>query len=1235
MEKKVKKCENVENDQNEKRKEKIVFSPLTCDTFQCFQPLADEEPRQNSDPNELVELKPEDSTGRILRTGDPINSGPVPGCSARGTSVEDQGRPTGLLNSTVEQMNESVVSIIGKVKNHQVEAMIDSGSTGNFVSLQLVEQCELKKENHQDFLTLADGTRLTVHEVVKFHFKCGFLKNQITAQVFPGMHQSLILGIPWLRMVNPHINWSERTITVKKGDTWEILPQRLKRQSENVRLLTAKQMQSLIRRRSQSSFVGIIRQVSECMGGEREMVSDSGMGKLMKKIKQPEIQQILEKYSDIFPEDLPSGIPPKRMGHEFRIDLEDDTPPVHRPLYKMSPLELEEAKKQIKYMMDHEYIRPSDSPYGAPVLFAPKKDGSLRFCIDYRWLNKKTIRNRYPLPLPEELYDRLGSSTVFSKIDLRSGYWQMPVRTEDVPKTAFKTRWGLYECLVLPFGVTNAPAQFMNLMNDVLRDYLDKFVIVFLDDILIYSKTINDHLEHLRLVLDKLRKYKLFAKASKCLIAQDKIEFLGQMITEKGMCPVDEKLRAVKEWDEPQHVKGVRSFLGFANYYRRYVRNFAEIANPLTELTKKDQKWHWGSDEQEAFQKLKIALCQAPFLVYPDPALPYTVVTDASGIAVGGVLMQDHGSGLQPLAFLSRKLKPSEQKYSAYERELAAVTYCLINWRHYIEGCPGGITVITDHKPLTNLMDQSQFTRAQMRWVRLGLFQSINPTIKYQPGKANIVADALSRSVNAIVGGSSIQSQEVSQWIQAQREDPVIKEQIKQGKNSKFQISKAGLMYRSQKGRQQIIVPKSLQTDILKKSHDDPLSGHQGIHRTIEQLSRHYYWKQMHQDVKEYVRSCPTCQQMKSQNRAKSGLLQPIPIPERKWQQITTDLVTDLPESNGCTAIAVFVDRLTKMVHFTPCTKEITAPEYAKILIDTVLRLHGVPEIIISDRDPRFTSIMWKEFFKILGTNLRYSTAFHPQTDGQSEVTIRVLENFLRPYVERHPEKWTDVLPLMEFAANNSVNASTGFSPFYLNFGIHPISPLSMLTSSQFSTNETTNSIISHMKTALEEAQRNLHQAQIRNIRQANKSRRSEEFTEGDQVLLSTRNLRNFDVHLPIKLRRRWTGPFSICKKISPVAYALELPPGWKIHSTFHVSNLRRYYTSQEFVRTEQPPPPILIEDHLEYEVEAILRHRGQGRHRRYLVMWKGYPLTEATWEPLSSFTHSQDILQDYLRRIG
>ena len=309
----------------------------------------------------------------------------------------------------------------------------------------------------------------------------------------------------------------------------------------------------LKRKEVERAFLGIIRLVEEeSKGMDAPEESTTTQKPKWDQALPSSIRAVLEEFDDVFPQDLPLGLPPVREGHEFKIDLEDEVPPVHRPLYKMSPLELEEAKKQIESMLEHGFIRPSDSPYGAPVLFVPKKDGSLRFCIDYRWLNKKTVKNRYPLPLPEELFDRLGSAKVFSKIDLRSGYWQMPVKPGDVHKTAFKTRWGLYEFLVMPFGVTNAPAQFMNMMNALLGEYLDKFVLVFLDDVLIYSANPQDHAEHLRKVLGKLREHKLYAKASKCEMLKTSVEFLGQQICRGGMTPTEAKLKAVHEIGLPQ-----------------------------------------------------------------------------------------------------------------------------------------------------------------------------------------------------------------------------------------------------------------------------------------------------------------------------------------------------------------------------------------------------------------------------------------------------------------------------------------------------------------------------------------------------------------------------------------------------------------------------------------------------------------------------------------------------------
>jgi hypothetical protein len=355
----------------------------------------------------------------------------------------------------------------------------------------------------------------------------------------------------------------------------------------------------------------------------------------------------------------------------------------------MSPLELAKLKKQLTELIDMGYIQPSKSPYGAPVLFVPKKNGKLRMCVDYRALNKLTVKNRYPLPRIDELLDQLHGATIFTKLDCQKGYHQIRIAQNDgsIARTAFRTRYGHYEWLVMPFGLTNAPATFQALMNNILRPYLDKFVVVYLDDICIYSRTPEEHLDHVDKVLALLEEHQLYIGLDKCAFGQAEMSFLGHIISKDGIKVDPKKVQAVTTWPTPKNVKEVRSFLGLTGYYRRFIKHYAHMALPLTELTKKELGWRWTEDKEgAAFQALKNALTSAPVLVTANPELPYEVFTDASDFALGAVLLQDQGHGLQPVAYLSRKLSPTERRYPIGDKELLGIYWALTEWRCYLEG---------------------------------------------------------------------------------------------------------------------------------------------------------------------------------------------------------------------------------------------------------------------------------------------------------------------------------------------------------------------------------------------------------------------------------------------------------------------------------------------------------------------------------------------------------------------
>ncbi|KAI3821589.1 hypothetical protein L1987_09158 [Smallanthus sonchifolius] len=697
---------------------------------------------------------------------------------------------------------------------------------------------------------------------------------------------------------------------------------------------------------------------------------------------------IVHEFLEVFPEDLP-GLPPHHQV-EFQIDLAPGASPIARALYRLTPSELQELSTQLQELLDKGFIRPSSSPWGAPVLFVKKKDGTFRICIDYRELNKVTIKNRYPLPRIDDLFDQLQGSSFYSKIYLRSGYHQLRVRDEDISKTAFRTRYGHYEFMVMPFELTNAPAVFMDLMNSVCKPYLDQFVIVFIDDILIYSKNKE---EHLCLILELLKKEQLYAKFSKCEFCIREVQLLGHVVNEKGIHVDPSKIEAIKNWAAPTTPTEVRQFLGLAGYYRRFIEGFLKIAQPLTALNQKGKAYNWGDNQESAFQHLKQKLCSAPILALLEGTDGFVVYCDASIQGLGCVLMQRE----KVIAYASRQLKIHEKNYTTHDLELGTVVFALKIWRHYLYGTK--CTIYTDHKSLQHIFEQKELNMRHRRWVEL--LNDYDCAIRYHPGKANVVADALSRKESKPKRVRALQltihpilpDKICSAQLEALKEENLPLEGTR-GIEAQLEVKSDGIRYFAER----IWVPvfRNLRELVMDEAHKSRYSIHPGFDKMYHDLKVLYWWPKMKADIATYVSKCLTCAKVKVEYQKPYGLLQQPGIPMWKWEQISMDFITKLPRTpTGCDTIWVIVDRLTKSACFLAIKESDKMDKLTRIYWKEVVSRHGVPISIILDRDARFTSRFWQSLHKALGTRLDMSTSYHPQTDGQTECTIQTLEDML------------------------------------------------------------------------------------------------------------------------------------------------------------------------------------------------------------------------------------------------
>ena len=915
--------------------------------------------------------------------------------------------------------NTSLPIICGEIDNKTFKILYDTGANVNVITNnclgklkhKVIKQCE----NLED-ITIVDGTKVTTNSYIELKIN---VNNRLTITEkfyvinYTNPYFEIIFGRGIQKKYRLYIDPDDDAVyqKIKKG---------------------IKQVTYIINSKSEIPLVNsIIIEKDE----QQEFIDT--LNKIIESVPEKfktEFKNLIEKYKNCMATSM-SQLSTANLEPHSIVTISNK--PIKLKPYKLSKEHADILKSEIIKLLEKGLIVPSHSPWSFPVLLVQKKNGKWRMCIDYRKLNEITIKDSYALPFIDELIYSVNGATVFSALDLYSGYHQIPMNPEDIEKTAFTTKFGNYNFKVMPFGLTNAPATFQREMNRILLPLIGKCLFVYLDDIVIYSRTLDEHLKHLKLAFEIFSKYNLSLNLQKCKFFQESVEVLGHVLTSKGLKTIPSKVQSIALWDNPKDVSELRSFLGLASYYRKFIQNFSIIADPLFKLLKKNSKYIWSNECEEAFENIKECLLNDPILSYPDFKKEFIIRTDASLKGIGGVLLQKEGDSLEhPICCVSRTLSTSEKNYSVTDLEGLAVIFSLKYFSQYILSNKNLTKFITDHKPLLGFFKKSIPTsNRHARWIEE--FNKYKIELIYEKGKKNVFVDALSRL-------PSKNSKGIIQCANAiladfNPRDLDLPEGIIKYYTKNYQVVDNTLYYKKDDLYLKVIYKDEDKKDIINRAH---LVGHEGAEKTTNRIMQSYYWPGIWNDVRMWIKSCHKCQTCRPKPFPKSSGDNATPV-EQPFTRVGLDIIGPLPTTkNGNNYIITLVDYFTKWVE-AKAIPNMKSEEVIKFLVEIFTR-HGPPEIIITDNGSSFISEVTKMMIDLYGSWVHYVSPYHPESNGMIENRNREIGKLLRLLVENESE-WDEYLPSALWALRTTKNSKTKFSSFELLYGRHDTWPLEVM----------------------------------------------------------------------------------------------------------------------------------------------------------------------------------------------